>query len=223
MHSAKFDNVEVTWLGHASFRITDGSLVVYIDPFVLPDDAELADLILVTHEHFDHCDPDKINMLRKHDTFLIAPKGCIDKAGFGRAIDSDQRVSIGPFMIEAVPAYNTDKFRSPGMPFHPKGLGIGFVLTIAGKRIYHSGDTDFVEEMKDLHDIDAALLPIGGKYTMTAVEAASAAQAFKPKNLIPMHYNSGKYGVDGIEADPIEVAKALVGKGIMVRILEPLV
>lgn len=222
-HELKLDNVTVTWLGHASFRITDGNFLAYIDPYVLPDDAESADLILVTHDHFDHFDADKIESLKKRDTVVIGAHSCIDKLGYGRAVRAGEKINIASIAVDAVEAHNTNKFRSPGQPFHPKGLGIGFVLELNGKRIYHSGDTDHIPEMSHLKNIDAALLPIGGTYTMTVTEAAEAALDVKPKNLVPMHFNSDKYGVTGINANPIELAKALVGKGIMVRILDPLV
>jgi L-ascorbate metabolism protein UlaG (beta-lactamase superfamily) len=219
MHEINVKNVTITWLGHASFRI-DGSKTVYVDPFVLPSNAKPADYILVTHEHFDHCDVSNINKLKKNDTQIIAPLNCVKNiTGHTNSISVGESSSYKDGVrVAAVEAYNINK------SYHPKGLGVGFVLTIDNVKIYHAGDTDNIPEMKSLSDadIDIALLPIGGKYTMNVAEAAEAAQSIKPKIVVPMHYNSDKYGVAGINANPAELAKALVGK-VAVTILSPLV
>lgn len=221
MHEIKMDDMTLTWFGHASFLI-DAGKKIYIDPHVLPAKTEKADIILVTHEHFDHCNVENIKKLRKDDTEVIGPRGVINKLGFGSTIAPNKTVTLGRIIITATEAYNINKFRAPGQPFHPHGLGVGFVID-AGSRIYHAGDTDNIREMASLHDIDMALLPIGGTYAMTLNEAAEAAKSFKPRMLVPMHYNSDKYGVSGINADPEELARALAGKGIVVNILEPMV
>lgn len=214
------ESIEITWLGHASFLIKAGK-TIYIDPFVVPNDAEKADYILLTHDHYDHCDAEKIDHLSKSGTVIIAAKGAAQKAG-GMAMEPGDIYKHEGIEVEAVPAYNINKFRSPGLPFHPKGAGLGFVVEIDGKRIYHSGDTDSIPEMHEVHRIDVALLPVGGTYTMTAEEAGEAAAVIKPKFLIPMHYKSDKYGLQ-LDNDISPLAKALAGKGIVLKILEPLV
>ena len=220
----KLGDVTVTWFGHASFMISSGSTKIYIDPFVLPNHVEKSDFILVTHDHFDHCHEENVRKLRHDSTKVIGAISSIKKLGFGMPMNVDKHVEHAGVKITAVEAYNVNKFRAPEQPFHPRGLGVGFVIEIAGKKIYHTGDTDHIPEMAELqkHSIDLALLPIGGTYTMTTGEAAEAAKSIKPKTIVPMHYNSDKYGVTGINADPIEVAKLLIGKGIVVNILSPL-
>jgi len=225
MNEINVRGVSIKWLGHASFQITNGKKFVYIDPYVLPANPEKADYILITHEHFDHCDVKNIEKINRKGAEIIGHIGCISKINGTNtnSIEPDESFSYDDGVrAAAVEAYNVDKFRSPGQVFHPQGLGVGFVLTIDGVKIYHAGDTDNIPEMTNLQNqgIDVALLPIGGTYTMTVSEAAEAAQVIKPKILIPMHYNSDKYGVSGINANPVELAKALVGKGIVVNILE---
>lgn len=222
MNSIKIGDVLITWFGHTSFMIESGKRI-YIDPHVLPDSAEKADIVLVTHEHFDHCNVDNIKRLRGEQTKVLGPPGVMKKLGFGSPMNIDKVTSIGGVKITGIDAYNINKFRSPGNPFHPRGLGIGYLIEMDRKAIYHAGDTDNIPEMTSLGDVDIALLPIGGTYTMTVDEAAEAAKVIKPKICVPMHYNSDKYGISGINADPEEFAKLLESENIEVRVLEPLV
>ncbi len=222
MHEIKLGEISVVWFGHASFLITDGERRIYVDPFVLPERTEKADIILVTHDHFDHFNPAKINILKDKTTKVIGPFGVVSKLGFGIETKAGSKHSFGNIKIKSVEAYNNNKFRAPGQPFHPRGLGVGYVIEINDMDIYHAGDTDDIKEMSMLESMDVALLPIGGTYTMTVHEAASAALTFKPRFLAPMHYNSEKYGISGIDADPEELARMLAGKGIVVNVLEPL-
>jgi len=180
-------SVIVKWLGHASFQIKADGKNIYIDPYE-GEYAEKADLVLVTHPHFDHCDASKIEKVMKENTVIICPPECVSRlSGNVKAIKPGEKIEVNGVIVEAVHAYNYKRFRSPGNPFHPKGFGNGYIITVGGKRIYHAGDTDFIPEMKDLKNISLALLPSGGTYTMDNPEAAEAALAIKPEAVIPMH------------------------------------
>jgi len=179
----------IHWLGHASFLIKAAGTTIYIDPYE-GDYTEAAALILVTHSHHDHCDASKIQMIRRDDTVIVAPADCASRIGGPvRSLKPGDQAVVGPVTIEAVDAYNYKRFRSPGVPYHPKSLGVGYLITVDGKTVYHAGDTDFIPEMKRLRDkhIDVALLPSGGTYTMDNPEAAEAALAINPKAVMPMH------------------------------------
>ncbi|MEM2321345.1 MAG: MBL fold metallo-hydrolase [Candidatus Bathyarchaeia archaeon] len=181
--------VLVKWHGHASFQINFDGKVMYIDPYE-GEYTDKADIILVTHSHYDHCDLTKIKRIRKDDTVVLAPEECAPKIdGKVRAIKPGEKIALENVAIEAVHAYNVRRFRAPGQPFHPKGFGVGYLITIYGKTIYHAGDTDLILEMKELKDrkIDLALLPSGGTYTMDNPEAADAVIAINPRVVIPMH------------------------------------
>ncbi len=177
----------IKWLGHASFKIKTDNKIIYMDPYE-GEYEEKADLILISHSHFDHCDTSKLKRILKDDSVVIAPQDCASKINWKiKSLNPGEKISVGDITVEAFPAYNYKRFRSPGNPFHPKGLGVGYIITVDGKRIYHAGDTDFIPEMKNLKDIFLALLPSGGTYTMDNPEAAEAALAIKPKHVIPMH------------------------------------
>jgi len=170
----------------------------------------------VTHSHFHHCDASKIRKIRKGDTVVIAPADCASKiAGEVRSLKLGEKVTVGNVVVEAFPAYNVKRFRSPGNPFHPKGLGVGYLITADGKTIYHAGDTDFIPEMRELkvRNISLALLPVGGTYTMNNPEAAEAALAINPEVAIPMHR---------LDTDPEEFKKRVeVSSTIKVALLKP--
>jgi len=177
----------IKWLGHAGFQIKAEGKTVYIDPYE-GEYSEKADLLLVTHSHFDHCDPSKIKKVRRSDTVVIAPEDCASKIGGEvKTLRPGQETTVGTIHVKAVEAYNNKRFRSLGNPFHPKGLGIGYLITLGDKAIYHAGDSDFIPEMKHLGHVDVALLPSGGTYTMDNPESADAALTIKPKVAIPMH------------------------------------
>jgi L-ascorbate metabolism protein UlaG (beta-lactamase superfamily) len=190
MSSTTIGNVTINWLGHSGFMIKGEGKTIYIDPYVLPDNVDfedMADIILITHEHYDHCNPDAIRKLRKEDTTTLIPENCSLKfrGDARRIMEGDVLtggLAIKDMDIEVVPAYNTNK------PNHPRGLGVGYIIKVEGIRIYHAGDSDLIPEMKEIA-ADVALLPIGGTYTMDESEAAEAAAAIAPKVVIPMHYN----------------------------------
>jgi L-ascorbate metabolism protein UlaG (beta-lactamase superfamily) len=174
-------------LGHDTFRV-DGPPIIYIDPWKLPPDAQAADLILVTHDHFDHCSPEDVKKISKPGTVVIADPASAAKLPGARILRPGEKMAVGEVAVEAVPAYNVNKFRSPGQPFHPKSAGYnGYIITEGGERLYHAGDTDHIPEMAG-YRCDVALLPVSGTYVMTADEAAAAAVDIKPRVAVPMHY-----------------------------------
>jgi len=196
---------KIHWLGHASFRI-DGPKVIYIDPWKLPQStlSKKADMILVTHSHFDHFSKEDIEKIRTNNTVLFLSRDVAGKMkGNVISMEPGKKVEKDGITVEAVPAYN------PNKKFHPKKEGwMGYIVTVGGVRIYHAGDTDFIPEMKELKNIDIALLPIGGTYTMDAKEAAEAANAFKPAVVIPMHWGD----IIGSEKDVETFKKLFHGK-----------
>jgi len=180
----------IHWLGHDTFRI-ENDKIIYLDPIKLKGKLPKADLILITHDHHDHCSPDDVAKLVKGDTVIVTIAAAAQKLkGDVRLVKPGESLTVLGIPIETVPAYNVKKFRSPGVPFHPKESGhVGFILTVGELRIYHAGDTDVIPEMDDI-ETDVALLPVGGTYTMTADEAAEAANRIKPKLAIPMHWGA---------------------------------
>jgi L-ascorbate metabolism protein UlaG (beta-lactamase superfamily) len=180
--------VFVKWLAHASFQIKAEGKIIYVDLEKYGEATEKADLILVTHSHTDHCDPDKIKNVQKEDTVIIAPEDCVSIIGRSvKTLRPGEETSVGNIRVKAVEAYNYKRLRSPGNPYHPKGFGVGYLIKVEGKTIYHAGDTDFIPEMRKVGPVDVVLLPSGGTYTMDNAEAAEAAIAINPKIVIPMH------------------------------------
>ncbi|MBW2999613.1 MBL fold metallo-hydrolase [Candidatus Woesearchaeota archaeon] len=179
------DGIKITWLGHASFKIVKTS-VIYIDPFQISN-GEKADIILITHSHYDHCSIDDINKIVKPETTIIATPDCISKLSnvnckVFKTVTPGDALGIDEVNIEVVPAYNLNK------EFHPKANDwVGYVITMDGKKIYHAGDTDAIPEMNNLK-VNVALVPVSGTYVMTAEEAANAVNKFMPGTAIPMHY-----------------------------------
>ena len=179
--------ISIIWLGHASFQIKADGKNIYIDPYK-GKYIDNGDIILITHPHFDHCDPSKIKKIKKIDTTIVAPKDCVSKIGGKiKTLKPGEKVVFEDIIVEAVEAYNYKRFRSLGEPFHPKGLGVGYLITIGDKIIYHAGDTDFIPEMKQIKKVHVALLPSGDTYTMDNEEAAEAALTISPKIVLPMH------------------------------------
>ncbi len=204
------------WLGHDSFRL-DGPPVIYFDPWKLLAGSRKADLILVTHDHRDHCSPDDVQKLSGPQTVVIANPTAAAKLEGARIMRPGDKITVGDVTVEAVPAYNLTKFRSPGMPFHPKpSEHNGYIVTVGGERVYHSGDTDHIPEMSGIL-CDVALLPVSGKYVMTAEEAVEAAGAIRPRVAVPMHY--GDPEVVGTQADAERFKKLCAERGIEAVIL----
>jgi len=177
----------IFWLGHSSVKI-GGEKVVYIDPWKLKGE-EKADLILISHSHYDHLSPEDVKKIRKPETVILTtPDSAAKLSGDVRALRPGDVVDVGGIAVEAVPAYNTIRMRSPGVPFHPKGeRWIGFIITLGGKRIYYAGDSDVVPEMKAVK-ADIVIVPVGGTYTMNAQEAAELVNLIQPETAIPVHW-----------------------------------
>jgi len=193
LESLSIDGCTIEWLGHASFRIVSGGTTIYIDPFVLDDGAPPADFVIATHDHFDHCHVENIEKIRGPNTTVVTThKAAGQVTGDVRAMAPGDVVDLGVLSVRAVHAYNVNKFKEPGQPFHPKGDGMGVIISIGGTNIYHSGDTDVIEEMDALGNmgIDVALLPAGGTYTMDSAEAAEAVKRIRPKMVVPMHFGT---------------------------------
>lgn len=208
----EFNNIKIEWLGHAGFLIDNGKKIIAIDVFEPKKKVKKADLILVSHDHFDHLSLKDIESLKKPGTKIIGSKNLKQKIGNAIALKEGETTNFGGIKVKAVPAYNTNKFREPGKVFHPKGLGVGFLIQIENTVFYHAGDTDFIPEMKELTGkVDVAFLPVSGTYVMTPSEAVSAAKTIKPKIVIPMHFGS----IVGSIKDAEEFAKKFSGKTVI--------
>ena len=180
------------WVGHSGFRIRAPEGVIYIDPYRAGEEPK-ADVILVTHGHYDHFSPQDVERLSHEGTLLVAPAAVAERVN-GRVLsiapgEAVEDELIRGVHIEAVAAYNTSKRDPSGNVFHPREAGcVGFLLNVRGERLYHSGDTDVIPEMDSVAGVDIALLPVSGTYVMTAEEAAEAARRIQPRVAVPMHW-----------------------------------
>jgi L-ascorbate metabolism protein UlaG (beta-lactamase superfamily) len=196
----KLLNLDFTRIAHDTFRIK-GSQVIYIDPYKVTKHDE-ANIVLISHEHFDHLSIDDLNKVIMPGTTIVASPLCKDglqgvKVKEIRFLDPGGKYTVGKVEVEGVPAYNLNKFREPGKVFHPKGeKRLGFIIKMDGTSVYFAGDTDCIPEMKSIR-CDIALLPVSGTYVMTAEEAAEAAKIISPKIAVPMHYGA----IVGSDAD----------------------
>jgi L-ascorbate metabolism protein UlaG (beta-lactamase superfamily) len=184
-------DLSITFLGHGSLLMGINGKNLYVDVYgEVADYSKLpkADYILLTHEHFDHLDPKALEAIRTENTVLIYTETCRQQLQGGIVMHNGDKQTLAGIPVEAVPAYNLVHKRPSGDPFHPKGSGNGYILTFGGKRIYIAGDTENIPEMKSLHDIDIAFLPMNLPYTMTPEMVAVAAKAFRPGILYPYHY-----------------------------------
>jgi L-ascorbate metabolism protein UlaG (beta-lactamase superfamily) len=208
----------VAWLGHAGFRVEVRGATIYIDPYRVEPEAPPADVILITHGHYDHFSPRDVDALSRDDTWLIAPAAVAERAGGrvasiapGETVELDHLRGID---VTAVAAYNTSKRDSDGRAFHPREAGwVGFDLNVRGERLYHAGDTDVIPEMDAVSGVDVALLPVCGTYVMTASEAVEAARRIQPRVAVPTHWG----GHLGARADAEEFARRAP---VPVRIME---
>ena len=205
-------NVELHFIGHGSLMFKINGFVIHIDPVKSSGDYRFlpkADLILVTHEHSDHLDISLINELKKEETVVLTNEKSTEQIGWALPMNVGDRQEINNIAIEAVHAYNIVNMRAPDSPFHPKGSGVGYILTIGGARFYVAGDTENIPEMKELKNIEVAFLPMNLPYTMTPAMVADAAKAFKPMILYPYHYG---------ETDTNEIVNLMKDSGVEVRV-----
>jgi len=192
-------SVEITWLGHASFRIACGKRVIYIDPWKISKPPRDADIVFISHTHYDHCSSPDIAKVSKDGTWLIGPADAMAKLRGNRTLTRGEQFQLGEILLEGVAAYNVEK------TYHPKTNGwLGLVLGIDGRRIYYAGDTDVVAEMGKLGPIDLAMLPVGGTYTMNAAEAAEACRRIGCQAALPYHWGD----IIGARTDAQALAEA---------------
>ncbi len=174
----------IYWLGHASFLLKVGNKNIYIDPYSIPEGLPKADIILITHPHFDHLSPQDIEKVERKGTVVVLPKESKDKLTHPNAVYMvpGQEVTLGEFVIRTIPAYNLEK------SFHPKEKGwVGYIVETPIGSVYHAGDTDLIPEMEGIK-VDVALLPVGGTYTMDWAQAVEAAKKMDVGVAIPMHW-----------------------------------
>lgn len=205
-------DLQVTLIGHGTLMLSFGGKVIHVDPWTRQADYTKlpeADIVLVTHEHPDHLDLAAIKTITKASTQVVVNRTSGDKVAGSMPMANGEVRTLQGIRIEAVPAYNIVHMRSPGQPYHPKGVGNGYVLTFGDKKVYVAGDTENTPEMKSLKDIECAFLPMNLPYTMTPEMVADAARAIKPRILYPYHYG---------ETDTNQLVKLLGGTGIDVRI-----
>jgi L-ascorbate metabolism protein UlaG (beta-lactamase superfamily) len=219
-----YKNIELKWLGHSSFMILFNNQIIYIDPYKIQweeYEVEKADIIFITHSHYDHCSIEDMQKLSKDGTMIVCTADCQSKLAkisrkiIVKLVSPGDRLNFEKEKIDfwTIPAYNI------GKPIHTREEDwVGYILSLGGTQIYHAGDSDFIPEMKKLSTvkIDIAMLPIGGTYTMNGGEAATAAKFIQPKIAIPMHYGS----IAGTGEDAKQFLKFCSAEGIETKILE---
>jgi len=214
----KFKNIELRWLGYSGFLIDVEGQTIYIDPFKINTD-EPADIVLITHPHYDHCSIEDLKKIIKNGTIVVCPADAqskiskLDHKIELKILGVGENLSFGEIKIGAIPAYNLNK------AFHSKSEEwLGYVIKLGDVVLYHAGDTDKIPEMEKLKGkVDIALLPVGGGPTMNAEEAAETAFLIEPEIAVPMHWGSG---IVGLREDAENFVNLCKEKGIDSRILE---
>jgi L-ascorbate metabolism protein UlaG (beta-lactamase superfamily) len=213
---------ELTYLEHDTFRIRAGGLVVYTDPFQIMPQNIKGDIVTITHDHYDHMSESDLRKVTSENTIIIASVNCADKL---KAFEAKEKLFVKPgsrierlgLTFEAVPAYNINKFRGPGIVFHPREyLGVGFVIDYSGSKLYHAGDTDNIQEMGSLKDISVALLPVSGTYVMTPEEASKAAAVIRADVSVPMHWGA----IVGKREDALKFQELASADGVKATVME---
>lgn len=205
--------MNITWLGWDSFKIRYNDKLIYLDPFYGEYD-EVGDLILISHGHADHCDHDVLKKITKPESIIITSKSNAENVG-GVGLSPRESYEFGSIKITATEAYNIKRMREPGVPFHPKDFGVGWIINIENKNLYFMGDTELVPEISTIKDIDILLIPISGKFVMNAEEAVDTVKLLKPTTTIPMHYGTIDVVFNGnpmhieLEVDPNAFAKKI--------------
>lgn len=201
--------IRLQWLGHASFRISHDDTVIYIDPWKIKGEPAEADVVLISHGHYDHYSSQDITRVSNANTRLVASSDVIKKENVGQVLSPGKILEMEGFNVSGIASYNPEK------QFHPKSNNwLGFVIEIESKRIYYAGDTDLTDEIKTLTNIDTALLPVGGTYTMNAEQAAQAAEFIRPRLAIPYHWGD-------IVGDNKDAGKFAKLAHCEVKVLEP--
>jgi len=221
----EIDNTKIEWLGHSGFCISNSKYnkVFYIDPYQLARTEPKADVLLITHGHYDHCSITDMNKIVKDGTLIFCTADCqsaitkLDKRVNMQTVEPGQELKLNDIKIAVVPAYNTKKI------FHPRSENlVGYVITFGNVTIYHAGDTDLIKEMEKLTGYGKegqkfiVLLPVGGKFTMNAEEAAKAASLIKPTLAVPIHWG----GIIGSNEDANSFCNICESFGIEAKILE---
>lgn len=209
---------QITWYAQSAVRLDVGDLRIYVDPYHLPDGQPPADVLLISHHHGDHFSPDDVTKVRGAPTVVVGNATVADRLdSVDHRLNPGDSLQVGNLQIRTIPAYNVDKFRSPGTPFHPRDEGhLGYVLEIDDLTFYFAGDTDVIPEMEQVGPVDYAFLPVSGRTVMTAEEAAEAARIVQPSMAVPVHY--------GLTLGTLEDAErfaALVPDQVRVWIMTP--
>jgi L-ascorbate metabolism protein UlaG (beta-lactamase superfamily) len=185
-------SLQIQWINHASFRLEAEDAVVYVDPWKISSPRGDADVVFVSHAHFDHFNPEDVAAVSGTSLLAVGPADVVEQIPGGRVLKPGERADLGGVVIEGVRAYNVDK------DFHPRSNDwLGAVIALGGVRVYYAGDTDCIPEMRQLASVDLALLPVGGTYTMNATEAAEACGTIGPRMSVPYHWGD----IVGSEAD----------------------
>ncbi len=211
--STSAGDLKITFIGHGTLMLQIGGQTIHVDPFgQLADYDRLpkADMVLITHDHYDHLDPDALGKIRTKGTAVIMAEACARKVSGGIIMKNGDEQTVLGIGVQAVPAYNIVHTRDGKTPFHPRGVGNGYILTLGNKRIYIAGDTENIPEMSELGPIDIAFLPMNLPYTMTPGMVAEAVHKINPRIVYPYHYG---------DTDPAGLTNLLKGQpGIEVRI-----
>lgn len=210
----QLDDITIDWLGHDGFRIKAAGLTIYVDPFELKS-GEPADVVFITHDHFDHLHEDSLKVIGKSDTTYLAadqPEGRKKLSGNVRWVTAGDMLTEQGIEAKVVPAYN---LRDDRQKFHPRSYGgVGYVLTVVGTTLYHVGDTDPIPEMSNVGAVDIAFVPVSGTYVCSAEEGAECVRLIQPKTAVPMHYGA----IVGSDADA-EKFRQLAGRLTRVQVM----